>query len=418
LSGQHPETGKDGVSRWVDGNEEEVKVKINQLVKTLHGEHAQSLVYANKYAEAESFVKKHVREFGDKSNDTLMLVEARREAWAHKVEREQAEARHKAVLAKFDDDWNAVKDLPDEEVRHYFVELTADMDREERNKTLALMENDLEVRAYQTDKRDAAIGLKLINDARKNNWSQAQFEKYAIDEAEKQGVSEKGIALLRKQAAVLDVETKENRAAFYKTLNDIDNKIISDPTALSNIIFQKGMTQQQSDYLQKYFEDGGKKGRLYAKYSDVKSIVKRYGADLDKKPELYDWIVKNMPPGDITNANIQETVIKALEPVYVEGGVFSRLSTSRRWEANWEVGQEANYNGTGGPAKRFDPNSLAAQSGKIQGGGKLLISKEEQDTAKRILLMEGVENPTLEQIYGMYSKMHTPHPVVNYKGKN
>jgi hypothetical protein len=60
LSGQRVETGKDGVMRWAGGNEGEAKVKINQLVKTLHGEHVQSLMYASKYAEAEKFTRAHI----------------------------------------------------------------------------------------------------------------------------------------------------------------------------------------------------------------------------------------------------------------------------------------------------------------------------------------------------------------------
>jgi hypothetical protein len=92
LSGQRPETGKDGITRWVGGDEGEVKVKINQLVQTLHGGHVQSLMHADRYAEAEKFTRAHMREFGDRANDMLMLVEARREAWAHKVEREQEKA--------------------------------------------------------------------------------------------------------------------------------------------------------------------------------------------------------------------------------------------------------------------------------------------------------------------------------------
>jgi adenine/guanine phosphoribosyltransferase-like PRPP-binding protein len=92
LSGQHPETGKDGVSRWVDGNEEEVKVKINQLVKTMHGEHVQSLMRTGRYAEAEKFTREHMREFGDKANDTLLRIEAGKEAWAHTPTGELAKA--------------------------------------------------------------------------------------------------------------------------------------------------------------------------------------------------------------------------------------------------------------------------------------------------------------------------------------
>ncbi|MDR1241681.1 MAG: hypothetical protein LBM00_02695 [Deltaproteobacteria bacterium] len=165
LSGQYPETWKAGFMRWEGGNEEEAKVKINQLVQTLHNEHVQSLMYADRYAEAEKFTREHMREFGDKANDTLALVEARREAWGKKqeVEREKADTENL---------FNKTMDMSDEEAMAYIFGNDTKASFESRKDAFNMRKTQISMRDYQRDLQEkkandnAYAELKKIADNR------------------------------------------------------------------------------------------------------------------------------------------------------------------------------------------------------------------------------------------------------------